>query len=222
MSNQYKEIGRNITGACTIISICPFPIDETKPGVHPNKYQIEAADLARHGIKTLIVKQGSFPVYMDSERGSFIVPEQAATIAKAVVEDYCSSQIAADSTARPALFYVLGEYDEHEAKSEFATEILEAIKKQAEWFRRLVVMADDDWAKTKQHKFITDVQRYAGRALGLQREWLVEASAIKQISCPGCAEMINSKALKCPKCQIVVDPDAYNKHMARVNEAVKV
>jgi hypothetical protein len=195
---------------CTVISACPFPLDEKKPGIHPGVFKIPAAKLETHGIEVLIVKGGRYPVYMDHDRGSFMVNEPAHVVANAVVEDFCTAQLAADLTARPALFYVEGEYTVAEARKLYGNRIIEAIKGQAEWFRRLVQLADDDWAKTRQHKLITDLQRYAGKALGLQRDWLVKPESVMTQDCPGCASTIPGKALKCAHCGTIVNVAGWN------------
>lgn len=206
-----------MANACTVISACPFPIDERKPGLQPGVFKLPAAKLERQDIEVLVIKSGSYPVYMDHDRGSFVVEEKLEIIAQAVVEDFCSSQIAADYVARPAIFWVPGEFDKDEAKLTFGNEIIDAIQRQAEWFRRLVQLADDDWAKTRQHKFITDLQRFAGKALGLQREWLIKPQSVSTQACPGCATDISGKALKCPHCGTIVNVAGWNALQAAQN-----
>jgi len=205
--------------ACTIISACPFPIDEKKPGLQPGVFKIPAAKLERQDIEVIVVKSGSYPVYMDHDRGSFVVEEKLETIAMSVVEDLCNAVLAADYLARPAIFWVSGEYTKEEAKEEFHDQIMDAIQKQAEWFRRLVQLADDDWSKTRQHKFITDIQRYAGKALGLQREWLIKPLTVATQECPGCAKDISGKALKCSFCGTIVNIAGWNALQAAQNAA---
>lgn len=194
---------------CTIISACPFPLDEKKPGLNPGVFKIPAANLAHQDIEILVIKGSTYPVYMDSDRGSMIIDEAPEKVADAVVKDFCSSHLGVDGSRMPAIFWVSGEYDKTDAKRIFAEQIIDAIKRQGEWFRRLVEMADDDWEKYHQHKFITDIQRYAGKALGLARPWIVKPESIRTQDCPGCASTVSGKAIKCPHCQTIINVQAW-------------
>jgi hypothetical protein len=85
--------------------------------------------------------------------------------------------------------------------------IKEADARQILWFKNLVKMADDDWNKYRQHKTISDIQRYACGYLKLERPWLLDAEVVAALSeCPSCFEKVNPRAVVCAHCQYILDP----------------
>jgi len=71
-------------------------------------------------------------------------------------------------------------------------------------------MADDDWEKSRQHKFISDIQRYAAKSLKLVRPWIISTITDQGlIKCVACQSNIDSKAIICPNCRCIIDMDKY-------------
>lgn len=188
------------TDGATIISICPFPLDEFKPGLIPSVFHVDAAkenDIAILNIGYGIKARMRVPVIGNTI--DMDVPP--ATIAKAIVEDRLSGQLYYGPEAKPGLFYVEGTYSKEECKVTFSSEISEANKIQKNWFLNLVKMADDDWAKSKQHRYISDLQRHAARALGLTKDWNFDVSNASDARCVACFSQIHPLAAICPVCR---------------------
>jgi RNase P subunit RPR2 len=83
---------------------------------------------------------------------------------------------------------------------------------QENWFTELIKLADDDWNKTHQHKMITDDQRYACKALGMKRDWMVEIpKEVRLTICPACMKDFPTGAIVCQNCRFIIDVEKYEK-----------
>src|SRR5438132_14196669 len=83
---------------------------------------------------------------------------------------------------------------------------------QKNWFIKLIKLADDDWEKTRQHKFISDMQRYAAKAVGLERPWIIKPMMLednKVIKCLACQSPISPLAIVCPNCKFILDKEKF-------------
>jgi len=201
--------------ACTVVSILPFPITETKPGLIVGYYAMPAAK--KDDFEILVVYPTHFPLYVDQTRGSVPIPVPSDQLAQSVVDDFINSQMGikrdAEEPAYPGLFFVLGKRDKEYIKKEHADALLEARTAQKNWFLRLVHLADDDWQRYRQHKTISDLQRFAARDLGLDRPWLLlvadkpQAPGVK--TCPACQMSVHEMAAICPSCRCVLNEKLY-------------
>lgn len=184
----------------TIVSICPFPIDEFKPGLIPSNFHIDPApdgDISLLVIGTDVKSRMRVPVI-----GNVIdmnVP--AATIARAVIEDRLTGQIYYRPDAKPGLFFVEGTYSKPEVKITFKANLEEAEHYQTNWFVHLVKLADDDWAKSKQHRYISDMQRYAAKKLGITKDWTISVGEVTDKRCVACYSPMHALAVICPTCR---------------------
>ena len=189
----------------TIISLVPFDIEEQKP-VYPGHFFIPGAK--EDDIEILVVENVHCFKYIDMDRGTDKVAIDSEELAKAIVEDYVNSQLAVrpgDNIA-PGLFYIPGEHTKIEVKTKYKDIISSYKKKQVNWFEILVRMADDDWEKTRQHKIISGIQRYAARYLNLNRPWLIEPQMTK---CIACRNTVETEAIICPTCKAILKPEEY-------------
>lgn len=195
---------------CTIVSIVPFPIHEVKPGLFPSEYKIDAAKEGT--FETLVVDDATYFVYIDMERGSLKLRCMAEDLAESIVSDFRRSCLAVDEDSGPGMFFVREEKTKEQISRECAVLLIEARKRQISWFKRLVELADDDWEKTRQHKAISDLQRFAAKALRLERPWLIDlAKQVNTMSliCPSCVTSIHPDSVVCPNCRVVINPDKY-------------
>src|SRR5437762_9776268 len=159
-------------GNATLISIVPFAISEFKPGIYPGTFDIPAS---KNEIpEVLVIGDSVYHVEIDENR-TITVKCQAADVAKAICEDYIVSNLAysEEANAAPGLFWASGIYDTAKIYSELKNHLEEAKERQKQWFIRLVRLADDDWEKTRQHKLISDMQRFAAKSLQLERPWII-------------------------------------------------
>lgn len=188
------------SATATVISICPFPIEETKPGIVPNIFHIPP--VAPNDIEVLHISDKVYYRQRVPIVGNILeIPIPAAQVAESIINDRLTGQLLYSPTSKPGLFWVPGTYTKDEAKIKFAKEIKEATEFQNQWYLDLVKLADDDWNKYHQHRLITDLQRHAGRVLGLERDWLVEAIIASEKKCLACYSSMHVNAVICPTCR---------------------
>jgi hypothetical protein len=90
-----------------------------------------------------------------------------------------------------------------EALQPTEAELDEAHAKLAEFYKRLVFTADQEWERTHNYMLITDVQRRAARALGLEKEWSYDPKPMAD--CPACGEKVKPGVAVCRACGAVLD-----------------
>lgn len=195
----------------TIISLIPFPINEIKPGLYPGHFQIPAAK--EDDFEILTVEKSVHYVYLDMDRGSLSVPTTSSDVAKSICEDYKSAKLGYIlGHSEPGIFHIEGEYKDKKAILAIAKDKIEHARAlQRNWYVKLVEIADDEWAKYRSNKSISDTQRFAAKSLGLDREWNVEAKAEANRFCPACRAVIVDGASICGNCRTIIDPEAYAK-----------
>lgn len=197
----------------TLVSLVPFEIHEEKPGLIPSSYRIPASDGRP---KVLVIGEAVHDVYIDAQRGTLRVKNAPYEVARAIVFDYLIAQIAVSEDAHPALFFVNGKYTTDEVEKQFPVELMKFRNKQMAWFKELVKMADDDWEKTRQHAAISDTQRYAARALNLDRPYLIKdvekgMKPIETFLCPACGSDLIQGVAVCRYCACVIDKEKHAK-----------
>jgi hypothetical protein len=195
----------------TIVSLVPLPISEKKPGLYPGQFDIPGAD--DDDVEVLVVGISKHYTYLDSDRGSITQENPPAKVARSIVNDYIQDSLMVDESAHPGLFYVMGKHTKEEVKEKFPEKIKEARDKQYEWFKRLVVAADDMWAKDRRHVAITNMQRVAARVLGLDKEWKAipkpDVNAPVMQKCPACFAVTHPQQIVCAACNCILDQEAY-------------
>lgn len=196
---------------CTIISIVPFAIDESKPGLYPGHFRIAAAK--PDDFEMLVVGRSVHHVYLDNDRGSITVPTPSDEVARSICQDYSAAQLAyVRGEAEPGLFFLEGEYKDKKAVLAVAKDrITEARRQQKNWFMRLIAIADDEWSKYHSHKMISELQRFAARSLGLERDWNIEGTVNALAFCPACKVPVKADAIVCASCRTIINPEAYKK-----------
>jgi hypothetical protein len=214
-SNKPLTLDRSI---CTIIGALPFKIAEQKPGLFPiSLFRLPPVTDDKE-IKVLVVNEGFYFRYVGDGK-SIEQYEKAEVIAQAIVNDYINSQLGIDmsneeqsNNAKPALIWVYGAHTEADAADLFQEEIELARHQQVNWFKRLVALADDDWNKYRQHKMISDLQRFAAQTLGYKSDWTnIQSIANQPAVCPACRSLIPAEALICNYCRTIIKPNEYAK-----------
>lgn len=200
---------------CTIISLLPYPVRETKPNIYPGYFQIPSAK--ETGVAVLPIGE-SVHAIESAYKGqpNIRVVESPKVIAAAIVHDFLESQLAIEPDAQPGFFFVEGHYTVEEAKKTFPARIKEAEEFQKNWFVVLVRIADDDWEKTHQHKFISDIQRYAAKYLNLNREWIQVTVDNAMDVCPLCKELVRQDAIVHSICGYILKPKEYETMKANI------
>jgi hypothetical protein len=197
---------------CTVVSLVPYQVTDTKPGINPYEYTIPPSN----GIipALLVIKDANSPLYRGSDMPNFNMIIPGEEIAKSLVNDYIRAQLVYAEDSHPALFWVPGEEkDGNIVITKYNKELEKARSAQNNWFKRLIELADDEWSKNHQHKTITDIQRFACRSLGQtdNKEWYTSPDPVQMIKCPACMSMIESAAVVCKNCKHVVNKEQAKK-----------
>lgn len=179
-----------------VASIYPFTVNEFKPGIHPPNYIIEGT---RDEDKPTIldVKDAHYYIYTDNDVAQK-VPVVADELANAIVNDFISGCFGIGTDARPGIFVV----------NDIEKDLPVAKEKQRNWFVRLVELADNDWAATNRPGSINKIQRYAAKALGVDREWTGNIDAVPQF-CPACTKPVTIGAAICMNCRCIIDKEKF-------------
>jgi hypothetical protein len=204
-----------IAPSCTVISMVPFAIDETKPGMTPSRFYIDPA--TEESFSCLLVTKCQHGVYLDEFRPVLIVPTAPEEVAEAICFDYKKGQLEFQvGVAEPGLFWVQGDYaakEKHaELKAVSAEEFRATTKMQTEWFKLLVAKADDAWGKFHQRAMISHIQKVAAARLKLNREWQLDVEVSAALSeCPVCFEKVHPRAIICRGCNAILNQAEYEK-----------
>lgn len=197
---------------CTVVSYVPLIIHEEKPGLYPPRYDIKASDMKIPSI--LHVNTADHFVYLDQDRGTLRVRNGSDVVAKSLVDDYISSQLGVDDTARPALFWTTGIHTSAEIMTAFKLRVPEMLDKQRKWFINICVIADNDWNKSHQHNVVSDFQRRLAEIIGWQpdqHEWMIPHSSLATERCPACQTPVVPGLAICPSCRCILDKTKYSK-----------
>ena len=215
ISNRPLTLDRSV---CTVIGALPFKIAEQKPGLFPiSLFRLGSVSNDKE-IRVLTINEGFYFRYVGDGK-SIEQYEKAEVIASAVVNDYCNAQLGLDMSheepelnSKPAIIWVYGDHNEKDAADLFQEEIALARRQQVNWFQRLSALADDDWNKYRQHKMISDLQRFAAQTLGYKSDWTnIHTINNQPATCPACRTMIPQEALICNVCRTIIKPNEYAK-----------
>lgn len=204
----------------TLISVVPFPIAEFKPGIYPGFFEIPACN--RGVPEILVIRDSVYHVEIDENR-TITVKCPAEDIAKSVVNDYITSNLEynTEDDSAPGFFFKPGRLDLGLVLAKFEKDLIYHKDRQNRWFQRLVKLADDDWEKTRQHRAISDIQRYAAKSLNLIRPWIITPVPVSNeqlIKCGACQSSIDSKAVICPHCKCILNMEQYKKFQFAVEK----
>lgn len=199
----------------TIVSVSPFQVGpEKKPHVYPGEFTIPAA---KPGEVAVLVVTDSYAVRYIGNDETIRDLQPARKMAESVVYDYKRAKLGYrmdddGNEVMPGLLIVNGEHTPEEIMTKFPEAVDKARQMQKHWFKALIEIADDSWARDHQHRLITDEMRFAARSLGLTREWDIDVARINNlVVCPFCTKQISEAALKCPNCLEIVNVAAYEK-----------
>lgn len=203
--------------ACTVVSLLPFPLHEEKPHLLPSTFKIPSAKGTKHKLAVLHVESAMFflPDVFDEKR-NIPVHTTPAEMAKSLVDDYVSANIATSEDAWPGLFWLEGRLSEDEVVKYFASKVAETRRQQDNWFKALCAMADADWQKNHNMMAVSDVQKLAAEELGIKADWVAFIVPVT-ITCPYCKAAIDPASVKCFNCKEVVNVEAYKAMQESLN-----
>lgn len=193
----------------TVVNYTPFEFRETKPSQIPGEYTIPACTGAKDEVPGILhVSPAHSRLYMPLIEHPFMVPISSEALAKDIVRSLISSFILfEENVAEPALFSIPGFHVAKEIRTKFPELVTTALSKQHIWKVRMVKEADDSWQKTRQHRAVTDLQRWAAKSLGMKKDWSdVTANApLETTNCKFCGSSVLINIAVCPTCKNVID-----------------
>lgn len=227
---------------CTVVSTLPLVLYEPKYGLIPDLYQVPKANKGDVSLLTVADGYHYELVPLASDRmPPRKIPDLGEVIAQSIVQDYISSKLGVDYTPLdngavpiPGLFWVEGSFTyknddvdkdkekeikknqelKNTLKLKFQEKINQAVLNTTAWFERIIKIADDDWAKYHQYRFITDDQRKGCNWLGLQREWNFTVFDANNSLCWACKKVVNPSAIIC-QCGAILDMVQYEARKAQ-------
>jgi hypothetical protein len=157
----------------TVVSVCPFKIEETKPGLVPGNFIIPEVKDPVNDFEILHIGISNYTVYVGAPHFTFTIPELGQRIAESIVRDYIVATFFADfGDAQPGLFSLPGKLTKDQIKKDHADKLTKARALQKEWFIRLCLEGDNTYEKFKTHNVITKFQRIAAEQLGHEAPWI--------------------------------------------------
>src|SRR5262245_27330013 len=138
---------KNTLDQSTIFSILPKYIRENKPTLEPNIFEMEAGHPDRP--TKLTIGSSSWWREIDLDQPLLEIPASSIQVAESVVRDYINGIIMCDmGETRPGLFFLPGVVSVLELKEEHKDVLDLAVKRQENWFKALIKLADMLWART--------------------------------------------------------------------------
>lgn len=206
--------------SATLVSFLPYELNSSnnsKPGLIPPYVYVPAAD--RDDFVVAPVPDHMNWVYLlDGKQISRMI--SGIEVASAIAYDHISASYGVTPDAFPGIKSIPGNHTKDQIKKLFPEELKALLETQKRWFGELVKRADDIWndpAAKGKHRSISDLQRYAAKYLGLNREWLT-AVQTNLVACFACGWNIPDTALVCQNCKTIVKPEEYKKQTLPVEE----
>ena len=195
---------KNPLDKCTLVSIFPRDIDETKDTIEPGKFHIDAGSYDKPSI--LVVGSSSWWNKFDVEKPALEIPNSSIQVSNSIINDYCNGMLECDMDGKmPGLFFVLGEVNVIEVKTKYKKELDRAKIKQENWYKALIRHADSIWARTNNNPLaIWDLMRIAAKDLNENSKvWLQDFKAAALSPCVGCGSLRNPEYPICPSCKMI-------------------
>lgn len=180
----------------TIVSVYPMEKRAEHPygpvkGMGAFEFVLPAAPAK--GWSKLVIEDCYQKVYLGENVGHKFDLIEADNIARALVENWVSTVVGADSGFGPGIFICAGDEPTKE-------ELSRARENQELYFEYLINQAE---AKFRANKFdeITDTHRAAAKWMGRENvEWLRQIKRQAMKDCPLCFASIPEPATVCPNC----------------------
>lgn len=195
---------KNPLDVCTIVSIFPVEIEEYKYTLEQCKYVIPPGSYEKPSV--LVVTGSSWWKDFDFTQPLLEIPVGAMQLSESIIRDYCNGMLGCNmADAMPGLFYVEGRLTSAEIKMKYKQKLDEAQKKQTEWYKILVRLADSLWARTNGVPLsVWEIMRTAARALNLsEKPYLKDQQVAELIRCVACGSMRNPLFPICPTCKSI-------------------
>lgn len=194
---------KNPMDKCTIVSIYPKDIKDSKDTIQPSNYFIPAGSLEKPSIT--VVGAAAYVRDDDYEKPLIEVPVGSISVAESIVRDYIIGLLGVSiGDAQPGIFFVHGERDLVYILKSHKKDLDIANERQNRWYKVLVRLADSLWSRSNQNPLaIWDEMRMAAKHLGLDKPWMKDFQAFEMVQCFGCGNLRNPVYPVCPACKVV-------------------
>ena len=212
--NRQVRGPKNPMDKSTVFSIFPRKIVEKKITLEDPEYVLEPGHPDTP--TRLQVGPSSWWREIDPTQPLLEIPVSSVQIAESVVRDYINGIIMCDmGETRPGLFFLPGDVSLTELKSKHIDVLVLATKRQENWFRAVIKLADSMWARTNGNPLaIDDNCRLAAKMLKVEdRPWLMDYKLenVQISACPACGHLRNSSYPVCQNCKTVIDQEKFQK-----------
>lgn len=190
----------------TVVSIYPYELNETKATITPGYFVIKPGSYDNPSIT--LIGPSSWWREIDDEQPLLEIPISSIVVADSIIKDYCNGILGCDmSAAMPGLFYIPGEHNLLDVKTNFKKELDNCKVRQLNWYSALVKLADALWARSSGNPLaISDSMRTAAKELNLTKDWMKDFRMVDNVRCKACGAMLNPTYPVCPTCKAINDP----------------
>jgi hypothetical protein len=195
---------KNPLDKCTIVSIFPKDITETKHTIEPGRFNIPSGTYDSPSV--LVVGSSSWWKDIDIDQPMLEIPVSSIQVADSVIRDYCNAILGCNmSDCMPGLFFVLGEHAKVDIKLKYKEKLAEVNERQNNWYKILVRLADSLWARSNGNPLvICDEMRLAARSLNFnEKPWLKDFFLIEKVPCKACGSLKNPDYPVCQQCKAI-------------------
>jgi len=192
--------------SATVISFLPYDVAEPKPGLLPSVFLIPKATEKDDFTVTHITDCINHVPTLDGHSLSRMI--SGIEVAGSIARDHIMGTHGVSEDAYPGIKAISGKHDKESIKKNFPDLLEGLLAAQKRWFVNIVKLADDVWSDPNargRQRSISDLQRFAAKYLGLNREYLTAVVA-NLVACFACGYMIPSSALICLNCKTEINP----------------
>ena len=185
----------------TVFSICPFAVNEFKPGLYPGHFIIPGC-LDDTKPERIVCGSSDHLVSVAGRKESLRVTTPSFEVARSVVVDFLDGQLFSTPDSHPGIMWLQGDISLDEFKSKHADKYKQMKDSQRAWFVLVVKKTQDDWNRYHTSRVVTDIARFAVRALGMEiPEWMsVDQMGKEPLRCPACGTINDPNNAWCVNC----------------------
>lgn len=187
----------------TIVSIYPKDWEDRKETTQPYLFKVKGGTIDEPGLT--LIKAATYTRDDDAEKPLQEIPISSIQMCESIIKDYCGSLLGATiGVAQPGMFFIPGEITTKDVKTKYTSDLIEAEKRQNQWFDNLVKLADSLWSKGGQNPLmIWSEMKFAAEQLGIDREWLRNYQHNEMVKCFACGSLRNPEYPICANCKNV-------------------
>lgn len=193
---------------CTVFSIYPKEIKETKPTITPGVFLIPAG--AVDSPQRLVVTSSSWWKETGIDQPYLEITNTSIQVADSIVRDYCNGLIGCNMhDCMPGLFYLPGIVTVEDLLDQFKSTFNEVVIKQNNYWAEVIKLTDILWSVTNGNPLcVAEDARLACKQLGIEnKDWMQNFQNQGLVRCIACGSFRNPAFPVCSTCNRVVDKE---------------